>query len=148
MKFKSYDVVFAEHPDYISLAFEITQCPYTCEKCHSPELQTDIGQELSLPRFRKIMEQYAWYVQNIIFLGGDQHKEELISLLKEVKKFDLKATLWTGSNKIDTEVYILLDFLKTGEYNEYNGGLGSPTTNQRYINTKTNENISLHKGNI
>ena len=39
-------VVFAEIPDEVSLAINISCCPHRCPGCHSPYLQKDYGVEL------------------------------------------------------------------------------------------------------
>ena len=43
LKYTSYTVVFQEVPDEVSLAFEVSGCPFKCEGCHSPHLWEDVG---------------------------------------------------------------------------------------------------------
>lgn len=45
-KYLDTQIVFAEIPDEITLAINITNCPFRCPDCHSPELQRNIGKDL------------------------------------------------------------------------------------------------------
>ena len=45
-KYLDTQIVFAEIPDEITLAINITNCPFRCPDCHSPELQRNIGNNL------------------------------------------------------------------------------------------------------
>ena len=46
MKFLTQGIVFSEIPDEITLELGITNCPFNCEGCHSPFLQSDVGEIL------------------------------------------------------------------------------------------------------
>ena len=46
VRFYNYDIVFAEIPDEVSLALNITGCPNRCPGCHSTHLQQNIGDVL------------------------------------------------------------------------------------------------------
>ena len=48
LKYISTEIVYREVPDMISRAFSISNCGQHCKGCHSPELQGDNGNELTL----------------------------------------------------------------------------------------------------
>ena len=129
-------MIFEEIPSEISLGINISNCPYSCKGCHSPELQQDIGEHLTkdeltrLIQNEKIGEKYL--ISCVLFMGGDQHSE-LLYLLKLVKEFDLKAALYTGSDDVDIRLKKQLDYLKTGLYVEELGSLKSVNTNQKLV---------------
>lgn len=143
MKYLDYKIVFKEHPKYISLLFEITNCPIGCINCHTPELQKDIGQELTPEILERVLIEYKNFVDNIIFFGGYHDNENLKILLEICKNYGYYTTLWTGFDEVDNETKKLLDYLKTGHYDEKLGGLDNPNTNQKYINVKTGEKIKI-----
>lgn len=134
MKYLRVGIAFQEIPDEISLAFEITNCPYSCKGCHSPELQQDIGTELTLELFRSFIHENMCnsqlLISCILFLGGDHHHNELIELCKIAKSYGLKTALYTGSNRVSKDILNVLDWIKLGGYDESKGALGSETTNQ------------------
>lgn len=134
IKYLRTSIVFQEIPNEISLAIEITNCPNRCKNCHTPELQQDIGAELSETRLRELIEfnrvnEKFFLISCVLFMGGDQH-EELKSLIKVVKEYNLMAALYTGNNFVSANMEDLLDYLKTGSYVEELGNLKSETTNQ------------------
>lgn len=135
-----------EHPDYISILFEISGCPIHCPECHTPELQTDIGEVLSPALFIQLIKRYISMIDCVIFFGGDQYPTELIRLLTIAKMYRLKTCLWTGVDspkKIHSYVLSKLDYLKYGPYDKTKGNLRSIHTNQKYINLHTGELIKL-----
>ena len=48
MKYLNTAITFREFPDEISLCINITNCPFHCSGCHSPELWKDVGKELTI----------------------------------------------------------------------------------------------------
>ena len=48
-------VVFAEIPDEITLAINISNCPGSCPGCHSPYLQQDTGEELTAEKLSALI---------------------------------------------------------------------------------------------
>ena len=133
LKFTTSQVVFREIPDEISLAFDISNCPFKCKNCHSPELQTDTGQELTYNILKELIVKNK-HISNVLFLGGDSNLEDLNNTFKFIKdNFKLKTSWYSGNdslpkgNKID---FRNLDYIKIGHYNEKLGGLDSVNTNQ------------------
>ena len=47
LRYYNFDIVFAEIPEEVTLAINITNCPNRCVGCHSPHLQQDIGENLT-----------------------------------------------------------------------------------------------------
>lgn len=154
IKYLTKNIVLQEIPKEISLSLEITNCPNRCKGCHTPELQQDIGTELTEAELRRIIESTKlgkkFLVSCILFMGGDQHKE-LISLLKIVKEYDLKTALYTGNDFVDVDIIKELDYVKLGAYVEELGGLTEKTTNQKLFELKWSndefwvEQIKLYK---
>ena len=47
LKYTTYDIVFQEFPDEVTLAVNLSLCPNGCPGCHSSYLQGDLGEELT-----------------------------------------------------------------------------------------------------
>lgn len=136
IKYTTTDIIFQEIPSEISLGINISNCPYSCKGCHSPELQQDIGEHLTKDELARLIQKEKigdkYLISCVLFMGGDQHIE-LLDLLKVVKEFDLKAALYTGSDDVDITLKKQLDYLKTGSYVEELGSLKSVNTNQKLV---------------
>lgn len=143
IRFIRSNIVMKEHPEHISLCFEITGCPHACEGCHSPELQIDHGITLSGPILDTIIRKYLGLIDCVIFMGGDHEVDELCKLLLLCKHHGLKTCLWTGSDYLDSRLQNWLDYVKLGRYIKNRGPLGSPNTNQKYLNLNTGEPIDV-----
>ena len=132
LKYAGYDVVFQEVPGEISLAIDVTNCPYRCRGCHSPYLQEDIGNYIS-DDLGQLLDKHEGLISCVCFMGGDQNKEDLKNLLSFVRSKGLKTCLYTGTGQIEmvSDVLPYLDYIKIGPYIESFGGLSSPTTNQK-----------------
>lgn len=136
MKYLTEQIVFQEVPNELSLAFEITNCPRRCPGCHTPELQGDCGEVLTIQKFDQICEKYASYdgkfmFSCVLFMGGEQHPE-FDEFLEHCRKMGLKTALYTGAESVSLNVLKKLDYVKLGKYIAALGGLDSPTTNQRF----------------
>lgn len=143
MKYLRKTVVMKEHPDHVSLCFEISGCPHDCPDCHSPELKLDDGMELTPTLFLRFLIMYEKMIDCVIFFGGDHDIEGMKSLLAIAKTRELKTCLWTGAEFIHPDLLNLLDYAKLGPYIKQRGPLGSPNTNQLYFNVKTGEPINV-----
>lgn len=146
MKYYQYTIVFQEMPDDIALTFELTQCPVCCEGCHSPHLQEDVGEELTLEVFKQIVDRYVGMVSAVLFMGSAYNFDDqarLVQMLDYAKLLGLKTCIWTGENDVCSNLKERLDFLKTGRYIAEKGALGMPGTNQRYVNLLTNESVGV-----
>lgn len=134
LKYKGYSIVFQEIPDEITLAINICGCPYRCEGCHSKYLWENDGIKLDKKELKSLISKYKSYITCVCFMGGDWELDNLEKLKNEVKTYDLKVAIYSGSNS--EEVLKALkkfdfDYIKIGAYNNKLGGLNSKNTNQR-----------------
>ena len=138
MKYLNSEITFREIPDEITLCINISNCPFKCIGCHSPELQKDIGEELTLSVLNKLLSKNKG-VTCIVFMGGDNEIKILELMLKFVKfNYPNLKTAWYSGRKTIPLIFDLttLDFLKLGPYIKEYGPLDSKTTNQRLYRLK------------
>jgi len=142
LKYVNYGTVFQEIPNEITLAINISNCPYKCKDCHSNYLWQDIGNYIDND-IDKLLNKYNGMITCVCFMGGDQGMEDLIELLKKIKRKGLKTALYTGADDISVVLSILpyLNFIKIGSYKENLGGLNSKTTNQKFYEVIKNNLI-------
>ena len=145
MKYLDTAITFREFPDEISLCINITNCPFHCLGCHSPELWEDVGTELTFKELHRLIATNKG-ITCVGFMGGNL--KEVYSLAEYVKNIDpsLKVGWYTGEiiNENDLLKLEFLDYVKTGPYIKELGGLDSPTTNQKfYVIQHNNDNIQL-----
>ena len=136
LKYLGYSVVFQEVPNEVSLAINISGCPYKCRGCHSQYLWEYKGNNL-VDDFDSLLAKYDGLITCVCFMGGDQNSCDLIHCLEMAKRQGLKTCLYTGASAIgdvDSRVVELLDYIKIGRYIEDAGGLDSITTNQHMYN--------------
>ncbi len=134
LKYLGYSVVCQEVPDEISIAINISDCPYRCRGCHSKFLWEYDG-EILLAGLQEIISKYKGLVTCVCFMGGDQNGFELIEACKIAKSNNLKTCLYTGDDNIESvnKYLSFLDYVKIGHYEESLGGLNSANTNQRFF---------------
>lgn len=141
LKFVDTKIVFAEIPDEISMAFNISGCPIHCPDCHSKYLWEDTGTKLDLNEVIEQTWNYESALTCLLFMGGDASPEYLISLVTEIRKYmsqkDLyyKIAWYSGNNQAKSYLESknclnLFDYVKEGEYDKEKGGLNKETTNQ------------------
>ena len=136
-----------EVPNEISLAINISDCPYKCKCCHSMYLWDYIGDYL-IDDIDNLLNKYNNLISCVCFMGGDQNKDELLYCLQKAKKKKLKTCLYTGNddiNSISNEIIKNLDYIKIGRYIEKFGGLNCKTTNQKMFDLNNNEEIFFYK---
>ena len=134
LKFVSYDIVFQEIPDEVTLAVNISGCPNGCPGCHSPYLQQDVGRSLTFGTLELLLEEYGDEITCLCFMGGDGAPEEVASLARWLREHDprLRTAWYSGRSRLPERIDArLFDYLKLGPYLERCGGLRSRTTNQR-----------------
>ncbi len=134
LKFVSYDIVFQEIPDEVTLAVNISGCPNGCPGCHSPYLWRDEGRLLVPEEVEARLEQYGGSVTCLCFMGGDGAPGEVAALARWLREAypGLRTAWYSGRSRLPEEVDAgLFDYLKLGPYVERCGGLRSRTTNQR-----------------
>ena len=67
LKYTDYTIVFQEVPDEVSLAINLSGCPYRCKGCHSPHLQQETGEELSERVLSRLLQSYAHAITCVCF---------------------------------------------------------------------------------
>lgn len=119
LKYLGYTIVFQEVPDEISLAINISGCPYKCRGCHSQYLWEYRGNFIS-EDLDSLLDKYKNYITCVCFMGGDQNIEELKSLLERVKKAGLTTCLYTGCEHLYElkQIINVCDYIKCGKYDE------------------------------
>ena len=131
MKYTDTQIGFQEFPDEISLLINISNCPFHCPGCHSPELWEDIGNELNYDEVEKLINKNKG-ITCIGFMGG---KPKEVNLLAEYIKRNityLKTGWYWGGEIFPKEINPMnFDYIKLGPYIEKLGGLNNPNTNQR-----------------
>lgn len=132
IKYVSYAVTFAEVPDEVCLAIQISNCPHQCPGCHSAYLQEDTGDDLErdLP---DLLDKYQGRVTCVCFMGDGNDYFAYNRLLCVAKLKGFKTAVYSGYDWVDCLFRIMgnLDYLKVGPYVEALGGLDHPGTNQR-----------------
>lgn len=138
LRYHSYNIVFQEVPNEVTLAINLSNCPNGCKGCHSPYLQEDIGDELNEDIIGQLLDKYGNAITCICFMGGDADPaavESLCGYIRQVSK--IKTAWYSGKAKLPDQISIVnLDYLKLGPFVENLGGLDSPTTNQRFYEHK------------
>ena len=129
LKYLGHSIVLQEVPSEISLAINISGCPYKCRGCHSPYLWEYKGRYISDDIESLINEHDG--ITCVCFMGGEQNPQELNELIDYIHSRNLKVCLYTGMDSIPLNIHGL-DYLKIGHYSEELGGLDKPTTNQKF----------------
>lgn len=134
VKYYNFDIVFAEIPDEVTLALNITNCPNRCPGCHSPHLQTDAGQILDDLELLALLACYGPSVTCVCFMGGDAAPQEIVRLAGLVRQTRplLRVGWYSGRDTLPEGIASQsFDYIKLGSWVEALGPLTSPTTNQR-----------------
>ena len=134
IRYYNFDIVFAESPDEVTLAINITGCPYRCEGCHSPHLREDRGERLDADALAALLERYGEGITCLCFMGGDGDPQGIASLAAEVRHLAPRLRIGWYSGRTDLPDGVAaatFDYIKLGGWVEELGPLTSPTTNQR-----------------
>lgn len=129
LKYLGHSIIFQEVPNEISLAINVSGCPYKCKGCHSSYLWEYKGRYVSDDI--EVLIDIHDGITCVCFMGGDQNPHELNKLIDYIHSRGLKVCLYTGADSIPKDIFHL-DYLKIGHYDEKLGGLDKPTTNQRF----------------
>lgn len=124
-------IVFAEIPDEITLAINISNCPHRCDGCHSSYLQQNVGEYLTFDTLDKLILDHP-DATCICFMGGDNDHASIIELIYYINFVypKLKVGMYSGDDIIDYTLLKKLDYYKYGSYKKDLGGITSRTTNQ------------------
>lgn len=142
VKFYNYDIVFQEIPNKVSLALNITNCQNNCKGCHSPYLNKDTGEELTIHKLASLIKNNIG-VNCVVFMGEGNDKQSLLNLIMFVKEFGVEVGLYSGRDEIDVTYLNLLDYYKIGSFCQEKGGLKSKNTNQKFYKIENKTLIDL-----
>lgn len=132
LKYVDSKVVFAEVPDEITLAINISNCPCHCEGCHSPYLAEDIGKPLDLQALTDLIDSNKG-ITCVCIMGGDSNPSEVDDIAQDIKEYypELKVAWYSGKQELSKEIELSnFSFIKLGPYIKERGPLNSKTTNQ------------------
>lgn len=136
VKYVSYDIVFREIPDEVTLAINLSGCPIHCKGCHSPHLWQDIGDPLTTDRMAVLLDEYRGLITCVCLMGGDAEPQSVQQLLQFARRHadGIRTAWYSGRNEAPAGFDLsALDYLKLGPYMEQYGPLDKPTTNQRLL---------------
>lgn len=132
LKYTNAEVTFAEIPDEITLAINISNCPCHCEECHSPYLAKDIGEPLDLMHLTDLIDGNRG-ISCVCIMGGDANPSEVDDIAQDIKEYypNLKVGWYSGRQELSKEVDLCnFDYVKLGPYIKERGPLNCKTTNQ------------------
>lgn len=142
IKYVNTMVTFSEVPDEISLCIEISNCPCYCKNCHSSYLAEDIGEELTLDKIYKLIDNNEG-ITCICFMGGDSSPKEIDMFARCIKNlYNIKVAWYSGRQELSKDIELKwFDAIKLGPYIEELGPLTKKTTNQKFYKVINNELI-------
>ena len=116
---KYYDkaIVFAEFPDEVTLAVNISNCPGMCSHCSEPWLLEDIGTVLTNDEIDKLMSAHS-DITTFGLMGGDSNHDDCIRVAKYIheKYPSIKVGMYSGREFINLELAQHLDYYKIGRW--------------------------------
>lgn len=145
LKYVDTKVVFAEVPDEITLAINISNCPCQCKGCHSSYLAQDIGEPLDLQHLTDLIDSNKG-ISCVCIMGGDANSSEVDDIAQDIKEYypELKVGWYSGRQELSKDIELgNFDFIKLGPYIEEFGPLNSKTTNQRFYKVNGKELIDI-----
>lgn len=132
LKYVDSKVVFAEIPNEITLAINISNCPCNCIGCHSPYLADDIGEPLDLQHLTDLIDSNRG-ISCVCIMGGDANPSEVDDIAQDIKEYypELKVGWYSGRDYISRDINLEnFNYIKYGHYDKDKGPLNSKTTNQ------------------
>ena len=135
-------IVFAEIPDELTLAINISNCPGSCPGCHSPYLQQDTGEELTAEILSALIEKSRG-ITCVCFMGEGNDKNSLLELTPVVRERGLKVALYSGRYEVPEDYDSFFDYIKVGPYIEHLGPLNKTTTNQVLYEIRDGERFDI-----
>lgn len=135
LKYVDAKVVFAEVPDEVTLAINISNCPCQCKGCHSSYLAENIGKPLTPMNMRTLLLINKG-ISCIAFMGGDSDPKYLNGIAKWIRRNEfrnLKIAWYSGRQELAKEIELKnFDYIKLGSYIKEKGPLNNPNTNQKF----------------
>lgn len=145
LKYVDTKVVFAEIPDEITLAINISGCPCNCKGCHSSYLAKDIGEPLDLQHLTNLIDSNKG-ITCVCIMGGDANPSEVDDIAQDIKEYypELKVGWYSGRQELSKDIELgNFDYIKLGPYIEEFGPLNSKTTNQRFYKVSGGELVDI-----
>lgn len=145
LKYVDSKVVFAEVPDEITLAINISNCPCQCKGCHSSYLAKDIGEPLDLQHLTNLIDSNKG-ITCVCIMGGDANPSEVDDIAQDIKEYypELKVGWYSGRQELSKDIELgNFDYIKLGPYIEEFGPLNSKTTNQRFYKVSNGELVDI-----
>lgn len=143
LKYVDAKVVFAEVPDEVTLAINISNCPCQCKGCHSSYLAQDIGTELTFNEVRKLIRKNSG-ISCIALMGGDAEPDRINTLASFIHYDSIKVAWYSGRQELSNGIDLCnFDYIKLGPYKEEFGPLNSKTTNQRFYKVSGRELVDI-----
>ena len=145
LKYVDAKVVFAEVPDEVTLAINISNCPCQCKGCHSSYLAQDIGEPLDLQHLTNLIDSNKG-ISCVCIMGGDANPSEVDDIAQDIKEYypELKVGWYSGRQELSKNIELgNFDYIKLGPYIEEFGPLNSKTTNQRFYKVNGKELIDI-----
>lgn len=145
LKYVDAKVVFAEVPDEVTLAINISNCPCQCKGCHSSYLAQDIGTELTFNEVRKLIKKNSG-ISCIALMGGDAEPDKINTLASFIINHygSIKIAWYSGRQELNNNIDLCnFDYIKLGPYKEEFGPLNSRTTNQRFYKVNGKELVDI-----
>ena len=145
LKYVDAKVVFAEVPDEVTLAINISGCPCNCKGCHSSYLAEDIGTELTFNEVRKLIKKNSG-ISCIALMGGDAEPDKVNTLASFITNHynSIKVAWYSGRQELSNHIDLCnFDYIKLGPYKEEFGPLNSRATNQRFYKVSDEELINI-----
>ena len=145
LKYVDAKVVFAEVPDEVTLAINISNCPCQCKGCHSSYLAQDIGAELTFNEVRKLIKKNSG-ISCVALMGGDAEPDKVNTLASFITNHydSIKVAWYSGRQELSSVIDLFnFDYIKLGPYKEEFGPLNSRTTNQRFYKVNGRELVDI-----
>lgn len=145
LKYVDAKVVFAEVPDEVTLAINISNCPCQCKGCHSSYLAQDIGTELTFNEVRKLIRKNSG-ISCIALMGGDAEPDKVNTLASFITNHynSIKVAWYSGRQELSSVIDLSnFDYIKLGPYKEEFGPLDNRTTNQRFYKVSGKELVDI-----
>lgn len=146
LKYIETRIVFAEIPDEITLAINITNCPIHCPDCHSKYLWKNSGKYLTKRFLNNIINKQKG-ITCVCFMGGDKNPRYINRLGKFIhNKFNhtIKVGWYSGKSTLSNKISLCyFDYIKLGPYVKELGPLNFKGSNQKlYEHIKFNTGLS------
>lgn len=131
MKYTDTQIGFQEFPDEISLLINISNCPFHCPGCHSPELWEDVGTELDIDVLIELIEKNKG-ITCVGLMGGNPEDTDILGYVHHFYP-ELKTGWYWGGKCVPENIHLpYFNYIKIGRYDEEKGPLSNPNTNQRF----------------